>query len=176
MRIDLLNREKRWSERSIKKKSSHRTFPKYMCLGAVTTSRKVNVCAKEIAFHGLHIPSVGDLQALTNLDIRKAPLVTTGIPGQSLDGMDAIADMTEDRSSPKSRLTSLTSIESPTSSQRTPDQPHLKGWGPDWSTISKELGSNTSTDSELRRSLRNHGTDEKKVGLYAVLLSQVPNF
>lgn len=134
-----------------------------ICVSRISDNHfAVYACAKQLYFIDFLYYSTGQLQALTSFDIRKAPLVTTGIPGPCLDGMEAIADMTEDRSSPNSHLTSLTSIESLNSSQGTPDQPHLKRWGPEWITITK--GSKTSADSELRRSLRNHATDEKKVG------------
>lgn len=98
------------------------------------------------------------------LKIRKAPVVTTGIPGT--DGVDGTFENAHE--SPRSLLNTLTSAESPISSQRTAvDLRNLKTRGPDQLKIARDLAgswdSASGADSELRRSVRNHTLDNKKV-------------
>ena len=103
------------------------------------------------------------MQAMEASDMRKAPVVTTGIPGK--DAEDAVEC---GHDSPRSLLNALPSVESPISSQRTPaDFRNLKIMGPDQLKIARDLAgsldSASGPDSELRRSLRNHDTDNRKV-------------
>ena len=96
----------------------------------------------------------------------KAPIVTTGIPGTT-DGIGGTADRADE--SPTSFLHGLPSMESPMSSQRTAAEFHeLRVLGTDQLTIARDpagsLGSASAADSELRRSLRNHNSEDRKVG------------
>jgi hypothetical protein len=111
------------------------------------------------------------------LDIRKAPVVTTGMPGT--DGVDGAVENAHE--SPRSLLNTLTSAESPISSQRTAvDLQNLKILGPDQLKIARDLAgswnSASGADSELRRSVRNHNPDNNKKVCHLETLCAANNF
>ncbi|CAL8465681.1 g5217 [Coccomyxa elongata] len=112
------------------------------------------------------LQAVPERQAFESLELCEAHIVTTGVPGSICP--DAIGDPETTDDSPKSLLSSLSSIGSPLSSLKAvAGLRNLRILGPDQLKIAKDVKGGVETasiaDSELRRSLRNHGTEEKKL-------------
>ena len=105
-------------------------------------------------------------QAFEGFDFCKAPTVTTGVPGTTCPDATEGPETTED--SPRSLLSPLSSIDSPYSSLKpVADLRNLRILEHDQLKIERNVKGSLDTlsaaDSELRRSLRNHGTEENRV-------------
>lgn len=115
------------------------------------------------------------MQVFESLDFCKAQTVTTGAPGSPCP--EAMEDPEKTEESPRSLLSPLSSIDSPLSSFKSAAcLRNVKILGPNQLKIARDAKGSVDTeavsvaDSELRRSLRNHGSEEKKVRDFGLLL------
>lgn len=108
------------------------------------------------------------LQVFEGLEFCKSHIVTTGVPGSTCPDAIGGPETTEGPDSPRSLLSPLSSIDSRLSSlHAVAGLRDLRILGPDHLKIARDVKGGVETasvaDSDLRRSLRNHGTEEKKV-------------